>query len=148
MNDTPQIARALFLEGHNCAQAVLIACGRGFGLPAETAIKVAQAFGGGLGRTGNVCGAVSGALMAIGLARSIRDPKDAQSKQEANRLAQEFLSRFRVRHGSLLCRELLGCDLSTEDGRKKAHEEGLTKKACPPFVQGAAEIFAEVARQF
>jgi C_GCAxxG_C_C family probable redox protein len=60
-------AVAMFAEGYNCAQAVLACCGRAYGLPKETAVQVAQAFGGGIGKTGNLCGALTGALMTVGL---------------------------------------------------------------------------------
>ena len=144
MSKTSEKAAAMFLEGYNCAQAVVTACGTDFGLPRETAIKVAQAFGGGLGRTGNICGAVTGALMVVGLKRSATDGGDAKAKQESCKLAQEFMNRFKARHGSLLCRDLLGCDISTPEGFAKAHDGGLTKTLCPKFVQDAAEIIEQV----
>ncbi len=119
-------AVAMFLEGYNCAQAVLASCGRDLGLPRETAIRVAQAFGGGMGRTGNVCGAVTGAMMVIGLKHSVKNAKDAAVKELVHTMTQEFLRRFAYYNGSITCRDLLGHDLSTEEGRRQVHEKGLT----------------------
>ena len=140
MTANSEFAVTMFLEGYNCAQAVLACCGRDFGLPRETAIRVAQAFGGGMGRTGNVCGAVTGAMMVIGLKRSAKDGADSAAKEQAHRLTQEFLRRFRDANGSILCRELLGYDLATEEGRRQVHEKGLTKTVCAKLVENAAEI--------
>ena len=144
MSKNADNACAMFLEGYNCAQAVLTCCGRDYGLSKETAVKVAQAFGGGMGRTGNVCGAVTGAMMVIGLKRSAASGTDSQAKQDAHRLTQELLSRFKARNGSILCRDLLGCDLSTEVGLRKAHDSGLTKTLCPKLVKDAAEIVEDL----
>lgn len=144
MSTNSRNAEALFLEGYNCAQAVLACCGERYGLPRQTAIKVAQAFGGGMGRTGSTCGAATGALMVIGLKHSITDPKDGKTKQFAHKLAREFLNRFRQRNGSLLCRDLLGCDISTEEGFRMAQDKGLTKTVCPKLVKDAADIIEAV----
>ncbi len=144
VSGNPKAAMKMFLEGYNCAQAVLVCCGERYGLPRETAIRVGQAFGGGMGKTGNVCGAVTGALMVVGLQCAVTDGSDSAAKQEAHRLAQEFMARFKALHGSLLCRELLDCDLSTKEGSAKAHETGVTKAVCPGLVRDAAKIIEEV----
>ena len=94
MTANSESAVTMFLEGYNCAQAVLACCGRDLGLPRETAIRVAQAFGGGMGRTGNVCGAVTGAMMVIGLKHSVKNAKDAATKELAYSMTQEFLRRY------------------------------------------------------
>jgi C_GCAxxG_C_C family probable redox protein len=144
MADTPEAAVAMFLEGYNCAQAVLACCGEPYGLPRATAIQVAQAFGGGMGKTGNTCGAVTGALMAIGLKHGAKDGADADAKARTYRLAQEFLARFRAAHESVVCRELLGCDISTPEGHAEAVERRLFRTVCPELVRNAARIMEEL----
>lgn len=144
MSTNPQNAVALFQQGYNCAQAVFAASAAPFGLPRETALRAAQAFGGGMGRTGNVCGAVTGALMVIGFQRAALDPKDSQAKLDAHQLAQSFLAAFKAKHGSLLCRDLLGCDMSTPEGLKQVQEKGLHQSICQPVVQSAAELIEQV----
>ena len=144
MNDTSDAAVAIFLEGNNCAQSVLAACGQPLGLARETAMQVAQAFGGGLGRTGNVCGAVSGALMAIGLKVWAKDGKDNAAKEQAYRLAQNLMAQFQAHHGAINCRDLIGFDLHTPEGYKKAAEAGVFRKVCPELVRDAARMVEEL----
>lgn len=78
--------------------------------------------------------------MVIGLKHFVRDGTDIQAKQTAAALAGKFLEQFRGRNGTLLCRDLIGCDISTDEGRRKARELGLFKMLCPKFVKDAAEI--------
>ena len=59
-------------------------------------------------------------------------------------MAKEFLARFKARHGTLLCRDLLGCDLSTEEGLREAVEKRLHQTTCPKFVRDAATIIEEL----
>jgi C_GCAxxG_C_C family probable redox protein len=144
MSKNGEAAAAMFLQGYNCAQSVLVCCGREYGLPRETAIQVAQAFGGGIGRTGNVCGAATGALMVIGLKCFAKDAADLPAKAEANRIAQEFLARFKARNGSLLCRDIIGCELVTPEGYKYALESGRHQTICPKAIRDAAEIIEDL----
>lgn len=143
-NTEPQKALAMFAEGYNCAQSVLAACGENHGLDRETAIKIGQAFGGGIGRTGNICGAVSGALMCIGLKYPVKNGGDNGGKEKAHALAQKFIAAFESRHGSIFCRDLLGCELLTAEGRKKAHDAGLFKERCPALIEDAATLIGEI----
>jgi C_GCAxxG_C_C family probable redox protein len=135
----PEQAADYFNHGHHCAQAVLAAYGPDLGLPHEQCFRVAAAFGAGLGRSGDLCGAVSGALLVLGLRFSSASP-DPAAKERTYAVAREFLSAFRERFGSLLCRELLGCDLSTPEGWKAAQEADMHHTVCPRFVAGATEI--------
>ena len=130
----------MFLEGTTAPSPLAAACGGRYGLDRATAVKAAQAFGGGMGRTGNVCGAVTGALMVIGFVCSAKDAKDMAAKFRAAHMAREVMARFRVRNGSIACRDLLGCDISTEEGHRKAVEQGLFKTVCPKAVEDAALV--------
>ena len=143
--DGVERATLSFREGFNCAQAVLSAYGSEFGLNHELALKVAAAFGGGMGRQGGTCGAVTGALMAIGL-RSGMARVDEQAKEKTYHLVREFTEAFKTRNGSIICKELLGLDISTVDGRKKATEEKLFTTLCPKLVRDAAEIIGQMLR--
>jgi len=137
MSSTTDYATLIFQQGFNCAQAVLSAFSKGHGLDEKTALKIAAGFGGGVARQGETCGAVTGALMALGLARAGLNPED---KEENYRLAQEFLGHFKGKRGSLLCRELIGYDLSIPEERTKAQNSGVTKTICPSVVKEAVEI--------
>jgi C_GCAxxG_C_C family probable redox protein len=137
-------ALSCFSEGFNCAQSVLAAYCSDFGVDRESALRIAGAFGGGIAGTGETCGAVTGALMAIGLKYGMTDPHNLQAKEKTKELGRKFLEVFVSTYGSSKCRDLLGCDLSTQEGSEQARSEGLFKTLCPGFVGGASEILRGV----
>jgi len=132
-----------FKEGSNCSQAVLCSYCQDFGLGLEQASRVATGFGGGM-RTGDTCGAVTGALMVLGLKYGNTRPEDKQAKAKTYEMVLECASKFKARNGSVICRDLLGCDISTSEGMKEAQENGLFGSVCPKMVQDAAEILEEM----
>lgn len=133
-------AVATFHAGFNCAQAVFSALSPELGMERELALRVAGAFGAGTARMASTCGAVSGALMALGLKYGQVQGNDQAAKETTYAAAGQFLSRFRERHGSVLCRDLLGVDLSSPEGHQQARAAGLFKSVCPRLVADAAEI--------
>lgn len=141
MDNPSDLATAHFAQGFNCAQAVLAAFAPALGLDETTALRIASPLGGGIARRGQVCGAVTGALMALGLARGASTP---EGKEKTYRLAGEFLRRFEERHATLLCHDLIGCDMSTPQGLLQARQSGVFQSLCPRFVQSAAEIVREM----
>lgn len=132
-----------FKQGCNCAQAVFATYAEQLGFDRGKALKIACGFGGGM-RMGETCGAVTGAFMVIGLKYASGDPQDKDAKQKAYELVQKFTREFRTRNGSVVCKELLGCDVSTPEGAKIATEKGLFRSFCPKMVQDAAEILEEM----
>ncbi|MGD0751704.1 MAG: C-GCAxxG-C-C family protein [Anaerolineales bacterium] len=132
-----EIAGTIFSQNFNCSQAVFSAFAPQFGLERETALKLASPFGGGVARRGEVCGAVTGALLALGLARGAQAPV---GKEEIYRLSQEFMRLFEDKHKSVLCRDLIACDLSTSAGYQSATEKRVFTTICPVLVQDAVEI--------
>lgn len=137
-------AVSCFKEGFSCSQALLSTYGAQFGLNREMALKVSGSFGGGMGRMGETCGAVTGAFMVIGLKYGKTRVEDEQTKEKAYNLAKEFVDKFKSRNGSIVCRELLGCDISTPEGMKLAKEKNLITTLCPKLVQDAAEIIEQI----
>jgi len=137
-------AVSCFKDGFNCSQALLSTYGDQFGLNHELALKVSGAFGGGMGRMGEICGAVTGAFMVIGLKYGKTRADDEQTKEKAYALVQNFVKEFKTRNGSIVCRELLSCDISTPKGKKLAEEKQLFTILCPKFVQDAANIIEEI----
>jgi C_GCAxxG_C_C family probable redox protein len=138
-------AAACFDEGFNCSQAVLSAFAPQLGLDRVAALKVAGAFGGGMGRMGETCGAVTGALMAIGLKYGQTTGEDKAAKEKSYEMVKQFVERFKARNrGCLACRELLGADLSTPEGMQKIREKQAFTTMCPKFVRDAAEIVEEL----
>jgi len=132
--------------GCNCAQAVFAAFAERFDIPFPQAMKLAASFGGGMGRQGEVCGAITGALMVLGLTYGASTPDDRESKLLAYRKASDFIEEFRRRQGEIHCRALLGVDISTEEGWRQARETGRFKTVCTPLIESAAVILEEMIR--
>ncbi|MDH4161330.1 MAG: C-GCAxxG-C-C family protein [Nitrospirota bacterium] len=114
------------------------------GLDRETALRIAGAFGAGLARTGQTCGAVTGALMVIGLHHAKLKKGDDDGRERAYALAQEFMDAFKARNRSLVCNELLGVDVSMVEGMKAVREKDLFRTVCPKFVRDAGEVLEEL----
>ncbi len=135
-----ETARALFAQGFSCSQAVLTAFAERHGLARDAALRLGCAFGGGVGRTGGTCGAVSGALLVLGLAHGRTTIEDVPARERTYALARAFRERFREAHGSEVCRELLGVDIGTPEGHAAAQQAGLYRTRCPEFVASAVRI--------
>jgi len=135
--DPSDIAVTFFSQDFNCAQSVLAAFAPQLGMDESKMLKMASPFGGGVALRGQICGAVTGGLLALGLAQGADTPS---GKEDAYRLGQEFLHRFESINGSILCRELLDCDISTAAVLQQAREKGVFKTLCPHFVRDAAKI--------
>ena len=140
-------AVAIFNQRFNCSQAVLAACGARHGLDRRTALRLGEAFGGGMGRMGLTCGAVTGAFMAIGLVHAKLTPEDDASRQKSIELVRRFRQAFEARQGSICCRDLIGCDLSTPEGYQQAIDRGAFVSICPKLVHDAAAIVEELLDQ-
>ena len=133
-----------FNEGYSCSQAVLSTYGLELGLNRELAMRIASGFGGGMARTDDACGAVTGAVMVIGLSYGGVDVDDTDSKTRTYEVVNEFLKRFSAKHGSIQCTELLGHDLSDPVQLEKVKSENISGTICPKFVASAAEILEEL----
>ena len=132
-------AAELFLQGYNCAQAVLIAFQDVVDLDEKTAARFVSAFGGGFGRLREVCGAVSGMTAAVGILYGYDDPKENAGKKALYALEQELAGQFKARCGSIICRELLGNPPS--DPVPSARTEAYyTSRPCVRMVYTAADI--------
>ncbi|TKY91488.1 MAG: C_GCAxxG_C_C family protein [Candidatus Methanomarinus sp.] len=139
-----ECAVSCFKEGFSCSQALLSTYGPQFDLNREMALRVSGAFGGGIGHMGETCGAVTGVIMVIGLKYGKTRAEDEQIEEKAYSLIQEFVDKFNSRNGSIICRELLGYDISTPEGMKLAKEKNLFITICPKLVQDAAEIIEQI----
>ena len=126
----------LFEDGYMCSQAVLAVFCEEFGLSREQAFKSSISFGSGM-RKGEVCGACTGAIMALGL-------KYGENKSKSDEMCVKFLDSFKKENGSYICRDLLDCDIRTEEGIKYAIDNNLFKEICPKMVESAAKIAQEL----
>jgi C_GCAxxG_C_C family probable redox protein len=136
-------ALELFAAGANCAQAVLAAFGDQTGLENDKAIRIAGSFGGGM-KQALTCGAVTGALMVLGMKYGCSDHTDMKEKARITAITRDFSTRFIARHGTMSCKDLLGLDISTRDGHDKAAAKGLFKSECTRFIASAVEILEEM----
>ena len=137
-------AVACFKEGFSCSQAVCATYGIDFGLGRDDLLKISSAFGAGMARLSETCGACTGAMMVLGLKYGRTRAEDNAAKEKTYQLVQEFAKRFKARNGTLVCRELLGVDMGTPEGIKAMIEKNLHATACPKFVKDAAEILEEI----
>jgi C_GCAxxG_C_C family probable redox protein len=133
-------AAETFAQGFNCAQAVLAGFAESMQLKGRDALRVAGAFGGGMAHSGGTCGAVTGALMVIGLRFGKTEPGDDAARERAVAAGRALLDAFRTRHGACECRTLVGYDFSQPGQIEAARESGAFATLCPSYVRSAAEI--------
>jgi C_GCAxxG_C_C family probable redox protein len=134
-------AEASFVSGLYCAESVVLALANAQGIKSDLLPKVATAFCGGMSRTCGTCGALTGAIMGIGLALGRSNADD--SVQPSYAATQELIKEFEREFGSRECHVLLGCDLNTQEGQEMFHEQGLSEQ-CTKFTGKAAEIAARI----
>jgi C_GCAxxG_C_C family probable redox protein len=134
------------LDGYNCAESVLLAFLNEWDKYFRSGITsaAATAFGGGMGRSGHICGAISGGLIAIGLTVGRTEAKDEDSKQEAYRAARQLLQSFNKQWGALDCRELTQCDMSTPEGYEKYKELKLHETKCSKIIRETTKMTANI----
>ncbi len=126
-----------FMEGSNCSESTLLGISESLGKNCKFIPQIASGFGGGFGRHGEVCGAISGAVMAIGLVHGRKDPKDSEGKEKIYGIIDEYLKIFTEKYGTLNCRNLTGCDMLTPEGLKKIRDEKVHVNICAPIVEFA-----------
>lgn len=141
------ISKALdyFSNSFNCAQSVFTTFATQMGMNEKTALMVSTGFGGGA-RNGEICGAVSGALMVLGLKFGHFDSNDKEQKAFAYKLCCEFCDKFRKANKSIVCRELLGYDLSIPEQNAKIREKNLFKTVCPEMIKSAVIILEDMLK--
>lgn len=137
-------AASYFMRNCNCCQSIILTYGPQFGLPKEVGFRLGTGFVGGPARHGEVCGAVSGAIMVIGLAHGMIDESDIKASGKTYELVNQFIKRFLKKNCFIKCRELLGCDIGTPEGMAFAKDQGLFETLCSNFVHDAAEILEQL----
>jgi C_GCAxxG_C_C family probable redox protein len=141
MSSKSEVAAGKLIEGFSCAQSVFYSFCDDFHFDKNTALKIACGFGAGMGRKEEVCGAISGGIMVLGIkyGRGEKDEKTATELTYAK--TRELMDKFTQRNGTFICRKLLnGCELTTEQGQKEFKEKDFLNKTCKQCVQSAVEI--------
>lgn len=146
MSERTDRAVELFKSGFNCSQSVFTAFADLFGMDEETALKVSAGLGGGVGRSREVCGAVTGAAMLAGMKYGATDGEDSEAKQRTYAVVQQIISEFRKSNPSIVCRELLRLDSQTAaDPHPEARtDEYYKKRPCVELVEDSAKAVEKI----
>lgn len=140
-------AKAFFIEGYNCAQAVFLAFADDLKMDKNTVIKLTSSFGGGMGRLREVCGAVSGMFMVAGMFWGYTASDDNHAKAEHYRRIQKLANEFKEIHGSIICRDLLGLSLKSDNHTPEQRTVAYyRKRPCVQLVGDAAGILERMIR--
>ena len=132
-----------FLDGYGCSQAILTQFCEQFDMDQLTALKISSAFPAGMQMAG-ICGAVTGAYMVLGLKYADQDSCRSAGRKQVYEAVAEFTRKFTERHATLDCKELLGCNIMTPEGKESANQQNLFKTVCPKFVEDATTILQEM----
>ena len=131
-------------NGLNCSQAIIAAFGEQYGIDVEMAKKIGRPWGGGMGHLALTCGALTAAIVILGMAESGTD--EMQARKDSFASVRELFHRFEAKHGATDCKDLLGADMSTAAGKKKIGEEKLGPQFCPGFIRDTAEILDDIIK--
>ena len=132
-----------FSQQLHCSQSVLAAFADECGITEEKALKLGSCFGGGM-RKGEVCGAVTGALMALGLLYGQNAVDDKEGRLSSDKVNDLMMDRFKEKCGSYICNDLLGCDIISEEGHQYCLDNKLFTEFCPKMVAAAVEVVEEI----
>lgn len=145
--NTSEIAVDKFKEGYNCAQAVLFSLCKYTSIADDFALKIATGFGAGMGRTQHVCGAISGAIIAINLLYGRGAADDSELQDDAYLKIQQLISDFKKENNTVSCMELIdGCNLLTPEGQERFECENMKEK-CHQYIAMAARICEKIILQ-
>ena len=143
MNRSEQ-AKELFLSGNNCAQSVLISFAEDLKFSKELALKMAAGFGGGMGKQQETCGAVTGAIMVLGLLKGEDVNNNDELKASAYGAVKDLTRDFVAEYKTTNCRELIGCDLNTPEGSAKFKDDKIMENVCADCVKKAVQIVEDL----
>ncbi|MFN3412260.1 MAG: C-GCAxxG-C-C family protein [Exilispira sp.] len=142
-----EIAKKYFLNGFNCAQSVLIAFNDIIKLDENILLKVASSFGGGMGKMQLTCGAITGAYMVLGFIFGKDKEEDKKSLEKNYFLVRKFTEQFIKHFNTENCKNLINCDLLTEEGKKYFIENKIASNFCLDLVKKSVEILEEILKE-
>jgi C_GCAxxG_C_C family probable redox protein len=143
MKSKSEIASEMLISGFNCAQSVLAVFCEDYGLDKEKALKLSSGMGGGCS-LGEICGVVMGAVMVIGLKYGRHKVDGIDIKGNCDAKVAKFMEEFKAEHGHVVCRDLLGYDVSTKEGKAKIRAADRATSPCNGFVRSAVEILEKL----
>lgn len=140
MSTHEQIVRENFKQGYNCAQSVFLTYAEKYGFNRDTALKLSSSFGGGMGRMREVCGAVSAMFMIAGLEKGYTENNNDEIKAEHYARIQLLANEFKKKHGTIICRELLGVDADDNPIPSKRTKKYYNERPCEEFIAETCKI--------
>jgi C_GCAxxG_C_C family probable redox protein len=147
MEETIDKALTHFKEGYACSETILLSFADSNNIKSEIIPKIASGFGGGIARTGSVCGALTGAIMAIGLKYGRSNANDKEAYELCLKKSSKCCKKFEKEFGSIFCFDLIDCDLSTSKGRHNYRKWGLKEEKCSNYVKRAMEIVLSLTEE-
>ncbi len=143
-----EMAMTNFKKGYNCSQSIVLAFADLLPIDEKTLLRMASSFGGGMGRLREVCGSVSGMFMVTGILYGYDGPETGQVKADHYARIQELARRFEEKHGSIVCREMLGLNVKHDVPIPEARtDEYYKKRPCVEIIGDAAEILDEYIKE-
>lgn len=137
-------AALLMKNGFLCSQSVFAILSEELGIEHNLALKLATGLGAGIAGQGDICGAVSGAILAIGLKHGNHEASDVDSRNKTFFLSQELIQRIKAKHGCYTCKGLTGIDFTRPEGAKLAQESGVMEKVCFKVIKDTVQIVEEI----
>jgi len=136
-----------FMNRFNCSQSVLMSYKNYANIPEKQLLRISTGFGAGMGKMQDTCGAITGSYMILGLCYGKDNIGDDESKERTYDQVQRFESEFRKLHGTTACKELLGCDLKTEDGKKYYDDHHLKEEVCLKCILDSIKILQRILKE-
>ena len=144
MNNSNKAIMMVKEGGFQCSQAVVATLGEQLCAEQKQVLRLATGFGGGIALQGDICGAVSGAIMAIGLKHGYDKGPDIDARDKVFFFAQELIERIKAKHGCYTCKGLIGINLTDPKGIKLFYEQGIPEKICHNVIKDCVEIVEEI----
>jgi C_GCAxxG_C_C family probable redox protein len=142
--ETINNAEAFAEEGFLCSEAVLLALSKTMGVENNIIPRIATGFGGGIGRHGEICGALSGAIMGLGLHYGRDHPSETAEGQPPYEYSHTMVNLFIAQFGHIRCKDILGIDISCEEGVKQYQQDKLWKTKCRDIIKITAGLAYDV----
>ncbi|MDI6694628.1 MAG: C-GCAxxG-C-C family protein [Anaerolineales bacterium] len=140
--DVIRKARVYFLRQDNlygCAETTFIALKEAYGLPNPADSSAAMALNGGVAYSGGLCGAITGAALAVGMLAERRLPAHKDAKRVARLIIAEYMDEFKATHLDVDCRALIGLDIRQEEQHQRFLESGIWRTRCMAQIEFAIQ---------
>lgn len=147
IDESVALAKEYFSGKYNCSQSAMKAILVGMDMDFDQIMPLAAGMGAGVAHEGNACGAVTGAILALGVIEGRTHKDSLKQKEAAYASGEEFVRRFKKKHSTILCDQLTGITMTDTKARSEASKDGLFAKKCPSFVADAVRIALEIATE-